>query len=210
MRPEWQECFLTPGEGSSGGIRNGPHAVKLAGLAFREFRGGQTVAKAASIFMRSKWQECPFVSPEEGRRWPNRNGPHAAKVAGVAFCDPRGGQMVAEAAMVPRGQSGRVLTCCESEDVAHWPNHQRRACAEWTFRRHMGGQTAEPGTARMRPEWQEWHFVSLGEGRRCPNPERSECGQSGVTAVSRGHGGGQTVAESQRSACGQGGRGGIL
>jgi hypothetical protein len=90
MRPEWQECFLTPGEGSSGGIRNGPHAVKLAGLAFREFRGGQTVAKAASIFMRSKWQECPFVSPEEGRRWPNRNGPHAAKVAGVAFCDPQG------------------------------------------------------------------------------------------------------------------------
>ena len=48
-------------------------------------------------------------------------------------------------------------------------------------------------TGRMRPEWQEWHFVSPGEGRRWPKPELSACGQSGVTVVSRGHMGGQTV-----------------
>ena len=62
---------------------------------------------------------------------------------------------------------------------------------------------AVSAAARMRPEWQEWHFVSPGEGRRCPNPPRSACGQSGSDFVSTWEG--RRWPNPTRSACGQSG-----
>jgi hypothetical protein len=69
-------AFCEPmGRADGGRIRNRRQAARKAGLARRDPRGGQTVAESAMIHMRPEWKECPFVSPRDGRRWPNPQQP---------------------------------------------------------------------------------------------------------------------------------------
>ena len=64
-----------------------------------------------------------------------------------------------------------------------------------------GGTVAEPATARMRPEWQEWHFVCPGEVALARGRSRS-----GWHFASPG--GAAERRNPQQSAGGQSGRGG--
>ena len=60
-----------------------------------------------------------------------------------------------------------------------------------------GGQTmAENATARMRPVWQGWHFMSPGESRRLPNLQRSGHAARAAGVAFYVLRGGQTVAKS--------------
>jgi hypothetical protein len=130
-RPKWQEWhFVSPG----GGRRWPTPQPSVCGQS-RQFVS-QTVGESATGRVRPEWQEW---NPGEGRRWnPHgiRNGPHASRVAGVAFPNRWAKQAVAVFA-----------------------------------------------TARMRSEWQEWHFVSPREATWWPIPHQSACGQSGRSGM---------------------------
>ena len=62
--------------------------------------------------------------------------------------------------------------------------HMRPEWQEWNFVSPGGQMVAEAATARMRSGWQDWHLVSTGEGRRWRKPPPPACGQSGRSGPS--------------------------